>query len=412
MIKKIGIHRKRGAPLGTPELIAIALGGMVGGGIFTILGIAVSIIGAYTPIAILIGGLMAGLAAYSYIKLGVYFKDEGATYSFFKKVFPSSPFAISLIGWWVIFGYISTIALYAFTFASYAISILPVLDGDWIRKGVAGCIITVFAILNICSVKGMGKIEDLMVYSKLVILLIISFVLINNSQYHLPTLLKEQGNGVPLFLIFIVSSLTFVSYEGFQLVINAVNEITEPERKIPIAIYSSIAIAILIYFTISLEEIIQNKEAALAAGAEKSLGLWGRNLVVIGASRQMAVIALDGYFPNYISKRTDRIPVMAIITMSTCAFFLILSGELRLILEYGSITFLLVSLVIAFANYTIRDITQSSILMASLAISCLMCGVGLIFYYELSNHLDLVLYIIGLYLLLSVGAWKFSRSSN
>jgi|GEM_PF-3177589 len=39
-------------------------------------------IGAYTPIAILRGGLMASLAAYSYIKLGVYYKDEGATYSF------------------------------------------------------------------------------------------------------------------------------------------------------------------------------------------------------------------------------------------------------------------------------------------------------------------------------------------
>ena len=94
----IAIHRKRDKALGVPELIAIALGGMVGGGIFSILGVSVSMIGALTPVAIILGGVLASLAAYSYIKLGVYYKDEGATYSFYKKTFPNSPFAASLIG--------------------------------------------------------------------------------------------------------------------------------------------------------------------------------------------------------------------------------------------------------------------------------------------------------------------------
>lgn len=43
------VHRKRHKTLGVPELIAIALGGMVGGGIFTILGVSVSMIGVYMP---------------------------------------------------------------------------------------------------------------------------------------------------------------------------------------------------------------------------------------------------------------------------------------------------------------------------------------------------------------------------
>ncbi|TNF08028.1 MAG: amino acid permease, partial [Gammaproteobacteria bacterium] len=115
-------HRPRGKTLGIPELIAIALGGMVGGGIFTVLGLSVAMVGPYTPIAICIGGVLAAMAAYSYIKLGVYYRDEGATYSFYKRTYPDSHFAASLIGWWVIFGYISTLALYAYTFASYAIS--------------------------------------------------------------------------------------------------------------------------------------------------------------------------------------------------------------------------------------------------------------------------------------------------
>jgi len=51
-------HRKRNKNLGLAELVAIALGGMVGGGIFTILGVSVSMIGNLTPIAIIIGGVL------------------------------------------------------------------------------------------------------------------------------------------------------------------------------------------------------------------------------------------------------------------------------------------------------------------------------------------------------------------
>ena len=200
-------HRKRGKVLGTPELIAIALGGMIGGGIFSILGIAVSLIGVYAPLAISIGGIIAMMAAYSYIKLGVYYQDEGATYSFYKKTFPASPFAASLIGWWVIFGYISTLALYAYTFASYAISGSAFAEDEWLRKLVAGGIIFAFMLINIWSVKGMGKVEDVMVYTKLIILVVISFVLINNSRASLPQLVQDSKD-VSALAVLIVASIS------------------------------------------------------------------------------------------------------------------------------------------------------------------------------------------------------------
>ncbi|MEJ2141767.1 MAG: APC family permease [Gammaproteobacteria bacterium] len=423
-------HRKRGKNLGIPELIAIALGGMVGGGIFTILGISVSMIGAYTPMAIIIGGLIAGLAAYSYIKLGVYYKDEGSTYSFYKKTFPDSHMAASLIGWWVIFGYISTLALYSYTFASYAISGFAITDVEWARKAVAGAVIFVFTMINIWSVKGMGKIEDIMVYTKLVILVVISFVLINNSSATLPTLLSGNQN-FDFLTILIASSITFVAYEGFQLVINAVNEMERPEKNIPRAIYSAIFLAMLIYVVISLgailaipfNDIIQNKEYALASGANDVLGHWGTELIIIGAllatssalsgtvfgaSRQMAVIAGDGYFPGILARRVNRIPVNAIITMSLLAFCLVLIGSLQEILEFGSITFLFVSLLMAYANYRIRSLTDSSKLITLFSIIALALGTILILYYEARNQPQQLLFILGLYGLLSLGAWAYS----
>ncbi len=428
------IHRKRGKSLGLLELIAIALGGMVGGGIFTILGISVSMIGVYTPIAILIGGLIAAMAAYSYVKLGVYYKDEGATYSFYKKTFPQSHFAASLIGWFVIFGYISTLALYAYTFASYAISGFEFANNELIRKLVAGSIISVFTLVNLWSVKGMGKTEDIMVYTKLIILLIISFVLINNSATTIPVLLKNDGNSSFLDIL-IVASITFVAYEGFQLVINAVNEMEQPEKNIPKAIYSAIFLAVLIYFLIALgailaipfDDIIKNKEYALASGASQVLGHWGTDLVILGAllatssaisgtvfgaSRQVAVIAKDGYFPKILSKRKNNIPVYAILAMSLFAFSLVLAGSLEVILEFGSITFLLVSVLMAYANFKIRDKTNSSVFITLFSLVGLLLGTVLIFYYQIIAHVEQLIFIGILYTLLTVGSWLYSNKKE
>jgi amino acid transporter len=431
-------HRKRNKDLGLPELVAIALGGMVGGGIFTILGISVSMIGNLTPIAIIIGGLIASLAAYSYVKLGLYYRDEGATYSFYKRTYPTSHFKASAIGWFIIFGYISTLALYAYTFSSCAISSTDFADNIWIRKAIAIGVIWIFALINIWSVNGMGKIEDLMVYTKLIVLTIISVVLMQNGTTDFGTFIDNMAmdaQNSSVFSILIVASLTFVAYEGFQLVIHAMDEMSNPEKNIPRAIYSAIVLTIIIYvviswgalFAIPTEDIIRDKEDALAAGAGIILGSLGTNLVILGAilatssaiigtifgsSRLMSVIAKDGYFPDWLSKRKNKNPQNAIIAMACMSCILIIIGGLELILEFGSITFLLVSLLTAVANYKIRVKTNSSKFLTALAIVGLGIGGILILYYEFTNKWEQMILILLIYLLLALSAWKYSNNKK
>jgi amino acid transporter len=431
LLHKNLFHRHRSKPLGTFELVAIALGGMVGGGIFTVLGISVALIGALTPIAIFIGGLMAMLAAYSYVKLGVYYLDEGATYSFYKRTFSGSPFSASLIGWYVTFGYISTIALYAYTFSSYAISGSSFAENQMARMGVAAAVIMVFALLNLWSVKGMGKIEDLMVYSKLIILVVISFVLINNSNHSLPELL-DPSTQTPALHVLMVAALTFVAFEGFQLVIHAMNEMDKPAQNIPRAIYTAVVVATLIYMAIALgailsipfENIIKNKEYALAASANAQLGNWGTDLIIIGAllatssaingtlfgaSRLMSVIAQDGFFPPLLARRKNHIPVPAILIMALLAIVMLMFDGLELILEFASITFLLVSALMAYANFKIRERTQSSTALTLLAVGALSASTLLILYYEYTHKPQELVLIIGIYAALTLGAWLYSR---
>ena len=421
--------------LGIVELIAIAVGGMVGGGIFTVLGISVSLVGTLAPFAIALGGLVAWFAAYSYVQLGLYYKDEGATYAFYKRTYPNSHMAASFIGWYTIFGYISTLALYAYTFSSYSISGFSFADNEVIRKLVAIAIVWIFAIINLWSVKGMGRVEDILVYIKLLILFIISGALIYLGETDLHVfskMLTEDFQSTPLVSILVVSSVTFVAYEGFQLVINAVNEMDNPDRNIPRAIYSAIILVALIYFVIALgsvlaipaENLIKNKEYALASGAEDVFGTIGHTLVVFGAilatcsaingtlfgsSRQMARIADDGYMPPIISQRRGTIPKTAITAMAAIASLLIALGELRLILEFGSITFLLVSLLMAIANFKIRKKTGSSTWITILAILGLLVGAILIVFYEFMTNPDQLLFIVILYIVLALAAWGYAR---
>jgi hypothetical protein len=95
--------------------------------------------------------------------------------------------------------------------------------------------------------------------------------------------------------------------------------------------------------------------------------------------------------------------------MSVFAFLLVLAGNLVVILEFGSVTFLLVSLLMAYANFKIRHLTGSSVLITVLSMLGLMLGTALIIYYELSNQPEQLFFIGGLYLLLTAGAWIYSR---
>lgn len=432
MLKKLS--RKRKKELHLPELIAIALGGMVGGGIFAILGVSVESIGNATPVAFLIGGILAFFAAYSYVKLALLYKDEGATYSFFKKTFPNSPFSSSAIGWLVAFGYISTLALYAYTFSTYLGSILPFNDSYWSNKLIAGSIILFFAVINIVSVKGMGKIEDWMVYTKLILLLFISGLLAGKG--HLENFTPIIESDTTLLSILIIASITFVAFEGFQLVIHAYDEMDDPQKNIPRAIYSSISIATILYVvlaigalaTIPKEIIIQDKEYALAAGAQEILGDFGMFIVIFGAllatssaisgtlfgaSRLIAVIAKDGFLPSKLSNRINgHIPNYAIITMSVFSFVLILSGGLQIILEFGSITFIIVSFLMAYANYKKRHETNTHIFPAITAMLGLLIGGILIFYFEFKENPHQLVYILLMYLLLIFGAYIYAKKNK
>ena len=110
---------KRTADIGLVAALSIGVGGMIGAGIFSILGVVARVSGSALPLSFAIGGAVAGLAAYSYVALGKTFPSVGGAVTFLVRGYGEGVASGSL-NLFQYFAYIITIALYATGFAAYA----------------------------------------------------------------------------------------------------------------------------------------------------------------------------------------------------------------------------------------------------------------------------------------------------
>ena len=162
--------------IGLKAAISISIGGMVGGGIFAVLGLAVSLAKGGTPIAFLFAGIIALITSYSYVKLSLAYPDRGGTVKFINQGFGKTIFSGSINNLlWV--SYIIMLALYASAFGSYVPNLFELTDNKTLDSHIYASAIIVFAtLINYYSIKVVGKIESYAVIIKLVILL--SFICI------------------------------------------------------------------------------------------------------------------------------------------------------------------------------------------------------------------------------------------
>lgn len=153
--------------IGLREAVSI---GMVGGGIFAVLGLAVSLSKGGIPLSFLIAGILALLTSYSYAKLSLIFPDRGGTVKFINEGFGISIFSggINNLLW---ISYIVMLALYASAFGSYAPNLYSITSNTSLDFHIyLSAIIIIATIINYYSVAIVSKIESYAVIIKLVIL--------------------------------------------------------------------------------------------------------------------------------------------------------------------------------------------------------------------------------------------------
>jgi uncharacterized protein len=348
--------------LGLKELVAMGVGGMVGGGIFSVLGLSVLSAGHAAPFAFLIGGLIALMTAYSYVHLGLAYRSDGGSFTYLEKAFRHRNIA-GAAGWVLLAGYVGTLALYAFTFGAYGSAMISTSASPMVQRLLESMIVLVFLGVNLRSVRTAGSTEDLIVVVKLLILGVfgVAGLLSLHSTRLVPVFDKGAGG------LLMGAALIFVAYEGFELLPNAVNEMRNPERNLPRGIYLSVVITMVVYVLVALVAVgnltatqIQTKgEYALAVAAQPVLGRFGFLLIGLGAllstasainatlfgtARLGRVMAQDRDLPKVFShrERTRDIPWVSLVTITAITLVFVNIANLTMISSFASATFLII----------------------------------------------------------------------
>ena len=308
---------------------AIGIGGMVGGGIFAVLGVASEQAGGATPLAFAIAGLVAALTAVSYSRLSVRFQSAGGTVTFVNQVFGIGILTGCLnIVLWV--GYMVTVALYASAFGHYAATLFPsgTHPNPILLQSLMGFGVIAPWIINLTNAGLVARSETVVVAIKLAILM---FVIAAGIPTINVASVSPSTWSSP-FSILAAGMLIFVAYEGFELIANASADVQNPEKTLPWAFALSVGLVIALYIAIALvvvgslspAQIVHSADFALAQAASTSLGHFGFVLVAIsavlatfsainatlyGAARLSLTIATEGELPHGFEKRTWNQPV-------------------------------------------------------------------------------------------------------
>src|SRR6478609_4185376 len=96
---------------------SMSVGGMVGGGIFSVLGLIVQTAGQWAWLSFVIAGVIGFISAYSYSQLALKYKEGGGAFTYLREM-DRKGFAGGL-GWVLIFGYILSLSVYGYTFGHY-----------------------------------------------------------------------------------------------------------------------------------------------------------------------------------------------------------------------------------------------------------------------------------------------------
>ena len=356
--------------IGLWQAVSIAVGTMIGASIFSVFGLGARIAGHNLPLVFIISGTLALLVAYSYATLGSRIVSNAGPMEFILRGLGDGVLtgALSILSWLT---YVISIALFAKGFAGYLLPLLHVpvtgLSVGLAEAGVTG----LFLAINFLGAAAVGKAEFYIVLIKVGVLGV--FIVLGlwtiRPEWLQPGFAPEQIKGT-LYAV----AVFFLSYMGFGLVTNASENMVDPQRNVPRAIYWSILIVTVIYVAVSavavgnlpLAELIKAEDFALAEAAKPFLGNAGYLLVSLGALFSIAsalnatlygganiayALARDGELPTLFERKSwFQAPEGLYITAGTALLFA-LAFDLNGIAAITSAVFMAIYLFVLISHY-------------------------------------------------------------
>jgi amino acid transporter len=361
-----------------------------------------------------VGGLVALATGYSYAKLSVRYPSRGGTSTFLDKAFgvPVTAGTFNVLLW---LGYFVMLALYAYAFGAYTASLFGQPAGGLWHHAISSAVVVAFMALNAFGAAVVGKVESYLVYFKLAVLIffVVSGLFFIDAARIAPS--AFTGIGAMVF----GGVLIFLAYEGFELIANAAEDVSEPHKNLPRAYYVCIAFVILLYVAVTLvavgnlapADIDRYKEYALAAATRPFLGSLGFTVIAVtaaistasainstmyGAAKFTFVIAQHGELPGEFARNVWNKPIVGLLATGLGTLVLVNVGNLESISTMGSSAFLVIFAAVNYANWRLRREANSSGALALLGALLCLIALGAVVYYAFTTAPLTVLVLVGM----------------
>ncbi|RAJ10752.1 amino acid permease-like protein [Chitinophaga skermanii] len=366
--------------------ISLGIGSMIGAGIFVLLGQVGAVVGAATWISFLLAGIIIIFCGYNFAKLGARYPSNGGVLEYLVQAYGINLYS----GGMGVFYYIASIILMAVVakgFGFYLSALVMKNPPSYLPNTFAVCLVLLLTLLNFISVSAIARFEKWIVAIKL--LVIISFAVLGFA-FVKPSLLAnfDQFSSANLFSSL---ALTFFAYTGFNVISGSAENMDNPKKNVPRAIMLTIFIVMIIYIALALvvfgnlsvDQVIAAKETALAEAARPALGETGFAIVSIAAlfssvssinanifasSNNAYVMAVYGTLPKAIEKRVWRRGTEALVVTSSIIIILLLLFDLTLIASVGGLASLIAYTAVNIAHLRLYKDTGAKLYIVWLSV--------------------------------------------
>ena len=376
----------RPGTLGVRQAAFIGVGAMVGAGIFALLGAAGEVAGAAVWVSFLLAGGVAGLQGYSFAKFGARYPSGAGLLEYVRRGYGDGH-VTGVIAWLLLGANAIITGMVAVSFGSYASSAVADGSTDWV-KPFAVLVVLVMSALNILGSQTVARAQTVVVIVVVGILSLFAVTTLANMQLDLLAVSDYPS------VADIVSSvaLTFFAFLGFGVITFTAKDLANPARELPRAVYLALGIATVIYVavalgvfgTLTVDEVIASGGTALAVAAEPTLGRAGYWLMTVTALFATAgatnaglypaaglceELARNGQFPPTLGRRFwGRVPAGLLIT-AVMSIVLAVGFDLNAIASIGSAVALVVFSLVTAGHIRVRSETGANGLVLVLGVA-------------------------------------------
>lgn len=287
--------------MGLLDVVMVGVAAMIGGAIFVLVGPGIGEAGPALMIAFLLNGIITIFSAFTYAELSSALPDTGGGYRWVREGLPRPNAFLS--GWMAWFAHTIAGSLYAVAFASFLVHLLKMMnildDTMGIEKAVTAVIVIAFIYVNIKGVSPTSKVGNIITISQIAVIGVLMAAAIISMSFTNPTWGQNFNDFFPTGMpgLLVAMGLTFIAFEGYEVIAQTGNEIKNPRKNLPRAIFISIAVVVSIYMLFTFVFIGGLSEKDIGQPAWKFIGSFGEQGITEAAKHFMpygGIIVIGG----------------------------------------------------------------------------------------------------------------------